>query len=92
MSTQWLDVDYDDNVILCQLCNKYSQSNGNIATMHVCKHAFHISCLIDYEQERCNMSCPCCHEPYADIRLSLTVSFQKQDIDLFISNLTDYAN
>jgi hypothetical protein len=85
---QNLNVDYTANVILCQICNKFSESNGDIVTTNNCKHAFHISCLINHASTA-STYCPCCREPYYDIRILLAVAYKKRDTQLFLNVLQD---
>lgn len=83
MDTQTITVFYDNEPIMCELCNINEKSNGNMCILDICKHQYHIKCLI----KNCKKECPKCNISINDIRLSIAIAFQKNNVNDLIQSL-----
>jgi hypothetical protein len=92
MVIQGITVDYTNNLLTCQLCNKHAPSHGGMLQMDKCGHIYHIQCIIHAIDEKHDndvnvMQCPCCQHKFQDTRLTLAIAYKRQDTQLFTNTL-----
>lgn len=75
---------------ICELC--HTADHNKMVSLDMCKHKYHICCLIDHivDKNLSSIRCPKCGISIIDIRLSIAVSFKRNNIQELIQSLTSY--